>query len=123
MCHRDGAVVVACDRIVRSDVAEYSHVDIGEPIALVAYPGEEQEAALRLARVGSDNVVGFFSVDRAGFVLSEGAGMIALATDRIYMRTGAVMGAATPVDGGGTKAPDTLAAASFMASSTLIFAW
>lgn len=40
--------------------------DIGEAIALVAYPGEEQEAALRLARVGSDNVVGYFSVDRAG---------------------------------------------------------
>ncbi len=40
--------------------------DIGEPIALIAYPGEEQHAALRLARVGSDNVIGYLSVDRDG---------------------------------------------------------
>lgn len=40
--------------------------DIGQAIALVTYPGEEQEAALRLARVGSDNVVGYLTVDRSG---------------------------------------------------------
>ncbi|MEW5812911.1 MAG: rhodanese-like domain-containing protein [Actinomycetota bacterium] len=45
--------------------------DIGEPLALIAYPGEEQEAALRLARVGSDNVVGYFSVDRSGVFPGE----------------------------------------------------
>ena len=38
--------------------------EIGEPIALITYPGEEQDAALRLARVGSDNAVGYLSVDR-----------------------------------------------------------
>ena len=37
--------------------------------------------------------------------------MIALATDGIYMRNGAVMGAATPVDGGGTKAPEKIVSA------------
>jgi membrane-bound serine protease (ClpP class) len=37
--------------------------------------------------------------------------MIALATDGIFMRTGAVMGAATPVDGGGTKAPEKIVSA------------
>ena len=36
---------------------------------------------------------------------SAGA-MIALATKGIYMRPGAVLGAATPVDGSGTKAPE-----------------
>ncbi|AFM15834.1 Zn-dependent hydrolase, glyoxylase [Mycolicibacterium chubuense NBB4] len=40
--------------------------EIGEPIALIAYPGEEQDAALRLARVGSDNVIGYLTVDRDG---------------------------------------------------------
>ncbi len=40
--------------------------DIGDVIALVAYPGEEQDAALRLARVGSDNVVGYLTVNRGG---------------------------------------------------------
>lgn len=39
---------------------------VGEPVALIAYSGEEQVAALRLARVGSDNVVGHLTVDRGG---------------------------------------------------------
>jgi hydroxyacylglutathione hydrolase len=37
---------------------------VGERIALITYPGDEQQAALRLARIGADNVVGFLSVDR-----------------------------------------------------------
>jgi hydroxyacylglutathione hydrolase len=40
--------------------------DIGERIALIAHPGEEQEAALRLARVGSDNAIGYLTVERGG---------------------------------------------------------
>ena len=38
--------------------------DIGEPIALITYPGHEQSAAMRLARIGSDNVVGYLNVGR-----------------------------------------------------------
>ena len=45
--------------------------DIGEPIALIAYPGEEQEAALRLARVGSDNAIGYLTVDHDGVFPDE----------------------------------------------------
>jgi hydroxyacylglutathione hydrolase len=41
-------------------------LSVGEPVALITYPGEEQQAALRLARVGSDNVVGYLTVDRDG---------------------------------------------------------
>ena len=37
--------------------------DIGDKIALITYPGEEQDAALRLARVGSDNAIGYLTVD------------------------------------------------------------
>lgn len=37
--------------------------DIGERIVLVTYPGEEQDAAMRLARIGSDNAVGYLTVD------------------------------------------------------------
>jgi hydroxyacylglutathione hydrolase len=40
--------------------------DIGDKIALIAYPGDKQAAALRLARVGSDNVTGYLTVDRDG---------------------------------------------------------
>ncbi|AFM18690.1 Zn-dependent hydrolase, glyoxylase [Mycolicibacterium chubuense NBB4] len=40
--------------------------EVGEQVALVTYPGEEQEAALRLARIGSDNAVGYLNVGRDG---------------------------------------------------------
>jgi hydroxyacylglutathione hydrolase len=45
--------------------------DIGERIALITYPGEQQIAALRLARVGSDNAVGYLTVDRDGAFPAE----------------------------------------------------
>ena len=45
--------------------------DIGDKIALIAYPGEEQDAALRLARIGSDNAVGYLSADRNGAFPAE----------------------------------------------------
>jgi glyoxylase-like metal-dependent hydrolase (beta-lactamase superfamily II) len=45
--------------------------DIGDRIALIAYPGEEQDAALRLARVGSDNAIGYLNVDREGVFPTE----------------------------------------------------
>jgi glyoxylase-like metal-dependent hydrolase (beta-lactamase superfamily II)/rhodanese-related sulfurtransferase len=38
--------------------------EIAEPIALIIYPGHEQSAAMRLARIGSDNVIGYLSVGR-----------------------------------------------------------
>lgn len=40
--------------------------DIGDKIALITYPGDEQDAALRLARVGSDNAIGYLNVHRDG---------------------------------------------------------
>jgi hydroxyacylglutathione hydrolase len=45
--------------------------DIGDRIALITYPGDEQIAALRLARVGSDNAVGYLTVDRDGVFPAE----------------------------------------------------
>ncbi len=45
--------------------------DIGDTIALIAYPGEEQGAALRLARVGSDNAIGYLSVGHDGAFPAE----------------------------------------------------
>ncbi|WP_016881483.1 MULTISPECIES: MBL fold metallo-hydrolase [unclassified Rhodococcus (in: high G+C Gram-positive bacteria)] len=40
--------------------------DIGEKIILITYPGQEQDAAMRLARIGSDGASGFFTVDTDG---------------------------------------------------------
>jgi hydroxyacylglutathione hydrolase len=40
--------------------------DVGEKIALVTYPGDDQAAAMRLARIGSDNAVGFLNINHNG---------------------------------------------------------
>ena len=67
-------------------------------------PGGRVDAAERIVDAvrGSRVPVYAFVNPRA---YSAGA-MIALATKGIYMRPGAVLGAATPVDGSGTKAPE-----------------
>lgn len=53
--------------------------DIGERIVLVTYPGEEQIAALRLARVGSDNAIGYLTVDRDGVFPAELGDLVRIA--------------------------------------------
>lgn len=45
--------------------------EVGDTIALVTYPGEEQDAALRLARIGSDNAVGYLNVEHGEQFPSE----------------------------------------------------
>lgn len=72
-------------------------------------PGGRVDAAERIsdAITGSSVPVYAYINTRA---YSAGA-MIALSTDRIFMREGAVMGAATPVDGQGTKAPEKIVSA------------
>jgi hydroxyacylglutathione hydrolase len=54
--------------------------DIGDKIALIAYPGDEQTAALRLARVGSDNVIGYLDVDHGGVFPAELSDLVRTAT-------------------------------------------
>jgi rhodanese-related sulfurtransferase len=54
--------------------------EIGEKIALITYPGEEQDAALRLARVGSDNATGYLNVDRGGEFPAELSDLVQAST-------------------------------------------
>jgi hydroxyacylglutathione hydrolase len=49
---------------------------IDQPVALITYPGEEQQAALRLARVGSDIVIGYLTIDRDGILPAELADLV-----------------------------------------------
>lgn len=72
-------------------------------------PGGRVDAAQQIvdAVEAADIPVYAFVNPRA---FSAGA-MIALAADRIYMRPGAVMGAATPVSGQGEKAPEKIVSA------------
>ncbi|APE17918.1 MBL fold metallo-hydrolase [Mycolicibacterium pallens] len=50
--------------------------EVGEQIALITYPGEEQEAALRLARIGSDHSIGYLNVGRDGKFPTELADLV-----------------------------------------------
>jgi rhodanese-related sulfurtransferase len=43
---------------------------------LISYPGEEQQAALRLARIGFDNVVGYLNVAPDGAFPAELADLV-----------------------------------------------
>jgi membrane-bound serine protease (ClpP class) len=72
-------------------------------------PGGRVDAAERIADAISDATVPVYTlVNRRAY--SAGA-LIALATDHVYMRPGSVMGAATPVDGTGTTAPEKIVSA------------
>ena len=71
--------------------------------------GGRVDAALRItSAVSRSNVPVYAFVNM--YAYSAGA-MIALSTDRVLMREGAVMGAATPVDGSGTKASEKMVSA------------
>lgn len=72
-------------------------------------PGGRVDAAQRIVNSIEDAEVPVYAfVNRRAF--SAGA-MIALAADQVYMRPGAVMGAATPVTGEGDKAPEKIVSA------------
>ena len=72
-------------------------------------PGGRVDAAQRIVNAVEDADIPVYAfVNRRAF--SAGA-MIALATDQVYMRPGAVMGAATPVTGQGEKAPEKIVSA------------
>lgn len=72
-------------------------------------PGGRVDAAERITDAIADSEVPVYTyVNRRAF--SAGA-LISLATDRIYMRPGSVIGAATPVDGSGTKASEKIVSA------------
>jgi membrane-bound serine protease (ClpP class) len=72
-------------------------------------PGGRVDAAQRIANaIGDSEVPVYAFVNRHAY--SAGA-LIALATNRIYMRPGSVIGAATPIVGSGEKAPEKIVSA------------
>jgi hydroxyacylglutathione hydrolase len=62
--HLRGSVNVGLDGRFAETVGMVTYV--GGPIAVITYPDEEQSAALRLARIGSDNTIGYLTVERNG---------------------------------------------------------
>lgn len=72
-------------------------------------PGGRVDAAERISDAIADSPVPTYAwVNRRAF--SAGA-LIALSTNRVYMRPGSVMGAATPVTGDGARAPEKIVSA------------
>ena len=72
-------------------------------------PGGRVDAAERMADAISDSEVPVYAyINRRA--LSAGA-LISLAAQRIYMRPGSVIGAATPVTGEGQRAPEKIVSA------------
>jgi membrane-bound serine protease (ClpP class) len=72
-------------------------------------PGGRVDAAERIAdAIGDSPIPTYAWVNRRAF--SAGA-LIALSTQRVYMRPGSVMGAATPVTGEGSRAPEKIVSA------------
>ena len=107
-----GAVVrVPVTGVVELGLAPFIERSLEEAVALGASavildmdtPGGRVDAAERISDALTDAPIPVYTlVNRRAY--SAGA-LIALSTDRIFMRPGSVIGAATPVDGGGQKAP------------------
>ncbi|KUI00183.1 sulfurtransferase [Mycolicibacterium acapulense] len=62
--HLRGSVNVGFDGRFAETVGMVAAV--GDPIALITYPGEEEQAALRMARIGLDNAIGYLNVGHDG---------------------------------------------------------
>ncbi|MFE4499562.1 rhodanese-like domain-containing protein [Rhodococcus sp. NPDC056743] len=67
--HVSGSVNVGFDGRFAETAGMVS--DIGDRIVLITYPGEEQESAKRLARIGSDAVIGYVNSRAAGTIPAE----------------------------------------------------
>jgi len=113
-----GAVVrIPVTGVVELGLAPFIERSLAEAAAMGAVavvldmdtPGGRVDAAERISDALTDAEVPVYTlVNRRAF--SAGA-LIALSTDRIYMRPGSVIGAATPVNGGGEKAPEKIVSA------------
>jgi len=104
-----GVIELGLAPFVERSLREASDLGAHAVVLDLDTPGGRVDAAERIADAISDSDVPVYAyINRRAF--SAGA-LISLATDRIYMRPGSVIGAATPVDGTGTKAPEKIVSA------------
>ncbi|MGI9625239.1 MAG: NfeD family protein [Longimicrobiales bacterium] len=104
-----GVVEMGLAPFIERALGEAAEAEAEAVVLDIDTPGGRVDAAERII-----NAVSRASVPVYAYVnthaYSAGA-MIALSTNRVYMRTGAVMGAATPVDGQGTKGSEKIVSA------------
>ena len=104
-----GVIELGLAPYIERSVSEAAAAGASAIVLDIDTPGGRVDAAERIADALSDSEVPVYSlVNRRAF--SAGA-LIALSTSRIYMRPGSVIGAATPVDGSGKKAPEKIVSA------------
>ena len=104
-----GVVELGLAPFIERSLAEATAAGASALILDMDTPGGRVDAAERISDALTDATIPVYTlVNRRAY--SAGA-LIALSTDRIYMRPGSVIGAATPVDGGGEKAPEKIVSA------------
>ncbi len=101
-----GVIELGLAPFITRSVDEAEAVDARAIVLDLETPGGRIDAAQQIVDALRETDVPVYAfVNRRA--LSAGA-MIALAADGIYMREGAIMGAATPVTGSGEKAPEKI---------------
>jgi len=101
-----GVIELGLAPFISRSIGEAEAAEARAVILELETPGGRIDAAQEIVdAVRETDVPVYAYVNRRA--LSAGA-MIALAADRIYMREGAILGAATPVDGTGEKAPEKI---------------
>lgn len=104
-----GEIELGLAPYIQRAVKEADEVGAAALILDIDTPGGRVDAAEIISDALTDSEVPVYSlVNRRAY--SAGA-LIALSTSRIYMRPASVIGAATPVDGTGTKAPEKIVSA------------
>ena len=107
--HVTGVIELGLAPYIERSLREAAEAGASAVILDIDTPGGRVDAAERIADALGDSPVPTYAyVNRRAF--SAGA-LISLATDGIYMRPGSVIGAATPVDGSGQKAPEKIVSA------------
>jgi membrane-bound serine protease (ClpP class) len=104
-----GVVEMGLAPFVERSLREASSSGASAVVLDMDTPGGRVDAAERIANALADSPIPVYTlVNRHAY--SAGA-LIALASDGVYMRPASVMGAATPVDGQGTKASEKIVSA------------
>lgn len=104
-----GTIELGLAPFIERSLREAANAGARAAILDIETPGGRVDAAQRIVNALADAEIPVYAfVNRRA--LSAGA-MIALATDGIYMRPGSTIGAATPVSGGGKKAPEKIVSA------------
>jgi membrane-bound serine protease (ClpP class) len=104
-----GVVELGLAPFIERSIQEAEAAGADAVVLDIETPGGRVDAAQRIANALEDAPLPVYAyVNRRAY--SAGA-LIALATDRVYMRQGAVMGAATPIDGSGERAPEKIVSA------------